>query len=494
MLLKLILQNEWREATRSSAWQRNLVINIFLGLFVLYFLAIFALLGFVMDKLLLNFYPDESPADAFNRWVLLYFGVDLLIRFVWAELPSLGIRPLLHLPVRKSWLVHYLLGKAGLSVFNLLSLLLLVPFGIKALPAVYGWGGALAWLASLIAGTLAVHYLAMYLKLLLQHNAKVLGAALALLAALGGLEYFGMLGLSEASKAVWGLPLQMPATALAFLALPVLCYALAYRVLRANAYLEAWQSGRSQEAGSSEGLNFLQRLGQLGALIKVELLLILRSKRPRTLLVMGGFFVFYGGIFFPNPHYADSWPMLAFASIFVTGGFAVNYAQFFFSWESAHFDGLLTQPMDWRKYIEAKLMFTGASVFVLYLLSLAYGFLDAKFILLNTVTALYNAGFAVFVMLWVSTWNQKRLEVNQKASFNFQGTGAVQFIGVLPILAVPTLVMGAAQWLGYPMVGLASLGLLGLLGLVFRTVWIDFIIRSLHARKYRMAAGFRKEE
>ena len=478
---------------RSPMWQRNLAINIILGLFILYFMAIFAVLGLVIDKLLGEIFPNMDPVQVFNGYLLLYFLADLLMRFFFDELPSMSMQPLLHLPVKRKKLVHYLLVRSALSFFNLFPLLLFIPFAIKVLPESHGWPSMAGWLLSVVCTILIVNYLATYFKRMVVSDMRIVAGFVGAVVGLGALEYFDLVELSVPSQLIWGAVLDMPVLSLAFAAGVAGVYMLNYRYISQNMYLDELVVKKKKQGGELKSLGYLENFGEMGRLMILELKLILRSKRPRTTLITAVAFTFYGLIFFTNDVYADMWPMLLFASIFVTGGFVLSYSQFFFAWESSYFDGVMTQRIDLRKYLKAKLVLVGTATFVAYLLSLLYGFLEIRFIFLNTAAALFNMGVTVFVIMWLSTNNNKRLNVNERASFNFQGSGATQFIAVVPALILPALIMFGFSYFDMPYIGIAVIGGLGLLGIIFHDFLIDVLLRRLQDRKYYMASGFRKE-
>ena len=70
-MVKEFVKLRVRETTRSSAWDKNLIINIVFTLFMLYMVIIFLFIGFTLDRLLMNAAPGSDPVDLFNR-VLLY--------------------------------------------------------------------------------------------------------------------------------------------------------------------------------------------------------------------------------------------------------------------------------------------------------------------------------------------------------------------------------------------------------------------------------------
>jgi hypothetical protein len=46
--------------------------------------------------------------------------------------------------------------------------------------------------------------------------------------------------------------------------------------------------------------------------------------------------------------------------------------------------------------------------------------------------------------------------------------------------------------LGYKYAGLATIGLIGIIGLLTRKFWVKMIEKSFYTRKYEMAEGFRE--
>ncbi len=59
MYLKLI-RIVWKESMRSSIWQKNILINIFLGLFIVYFLLILVLVGGALKEIMADGFDVEG--------------------------------------------------------------------------------------------------------------------------------------------------------------------------------------------------------------------------------------------------------------------------------------------------------------------------------------------------------------------------------------------------------------------------------------------------
>ena len=67
--------------TRSPFWQKNIVLNILLGLLVGIMLLYLLALGLFIDKILIELFPDKDPVVVFNGIILYYFAFEFFIRF-----------------------------------------------------------------------------------------------------------------------------------------------------------------------------------------------------------------------------------------------------------------------------------------------------------------------------------------------------------------------------------------------------------------------------
>ena len=71
----------------------------------------------------------------------------------------MSVKPLLTLPVKRSKIVNYVLGKSAVSFFNFLPLFAIIPFGITLMVNDYPVGSVLIWMLTLIVVTLIINFL-----------------------------------------------------------------------------------------------------------------------------------------------------------------------------------------------------------------------------------------------------------------------------------------------------------------------------------------------
>ncbi len=136
-MFRVLFLHTWREMVRSVIWKRSLGASIFWGILITLLALNMLSFGLLFDRILTKIYPDRDPIQLINGILLYYLVADLLIRRFLQQTPVLKIRPFLILPLKRSTLVHFLISKSFLSLFNILPLLILVPVVVKVMvPAV----------------------------------------------------------------------------------------------------------------------------------------------------------------------------------------------------------------------------------------------------------------------------------------------------------------------------------------------------------------------
>ncbi|MBD1397733.1 hypothetical protein H9Q13_11205 [Pontibacter sp. JH31] len=487
----ILLAQQWKQARRSPVFQKSVVVNIILGFLILYFSLIFISLGFFADKVLLKLYPAQSVVDSLNSFLLHYFLIDLFMRFMLQDLPVVTVQPYLHLPVSRSKLVHFALLRSLPSMFNLLMLLLFVPFMLRVVTPAHGSGIAGVWLASLLLLTFFNNFLLIYFKRQLVSKPKrtlLFGLAVA---GLFLLDYSSVLSLRQISRVAFGSLLQQPWLVSVPAALLAIAYWLNFRFLRDNLYPEEISIKKVSSVAGGD-IAFLNRFGDTGRLIALELKLIWRHKRPRSIIVMSALMLFYGMIFYTNEKYQEGYGMLIFVGIFVTGSPMFNYGQFIPGWQSNHYDALLTRPISTYQYLHAKYWMFAPAVLLAFILTLPYVFFGYKILLINLAACLFNIGVNSFMIFYFAVFNKDRLDLSSGSAFNWQGVGASKFVMMLPMILLPILLYLPFSFLDLPEWGIFAIGLAGLLGIAFHKHLLALTTRRFVSHKYKLASGFRQ--
>ena len=492
MIYKFLLLNKWKESIRSSIWQKSVAINIILGILIVYFLVNFLVLGIMSDKILMGIFPDEDPVIKFNGFLLYFVFIDLFIRFLGQTVPTLSIQPYLHLPVKRSSLMHYLLGRSVVNPVNYFYFVIFIPFAIKAVAYIYNAQTALLWLFMLLIIILFNNFLITYIKR--QMGSKPIIALLIGLL-LGGfilLDNLKVFSLQHISEVAFTSIMIKPVLLLVPIALLSVIYYINYSFLISNAYLENLDKNLSKKTISTAKISFFDKFGIIGELMNLEIRLSLRNKRPKTILYMTPLFLLYGFFFYPQEIYLNSGGMLIFVGIFISGGMMMSYGNYLISWESGYFDALLTKSFDFKKYFQAKIALLSVVTIISYIVTLPYLLFDIKLLYINTACFLFNLGFNINVVLFFALNNKKYLDLSKGGAFNYQGLGASNFIVMLPMMLIPIFIYLPFSFMDMPHVGLIILGAIGVVGMLLHKVILNMVLNRFYKQKYEMAEGFRQ--
>ena len=493
MLIKWFINHQWKQAKRSQIFQKNLIVNIFLGFIVLLLFLEFLVGGIVLGNKWHEIFPDTHPVTKFNSFLLYYFAFDIIIRFFLQSLPVLKIQPYLHLPIKKSSIINYLLAKAFLNVFNFLPLLILIPIAIFQVAGNYSSYEAWVWIISLFFLVLTMNYLMVYMKKQLVGKPMVVGIFGLVILALAMLDRFEIFAISDISASIFDAIILNPILIIVPTALLIFVYYLNFSFLKGHMYPEEMHIKKSKKVDTISDFKYLKSFGQTGEMMGLDLKLIWRHKRTKSIVYMLPIFLLYGLFFYPNPQFKDSTSFKIFVGWFVTGGMMLNYLNYAFSYESNYFDAILAHNIDMRRYFRMKLTMGMLISSFCYVVTIPYLYFGLDILLINTTMFIYNIGILSFILLYMATFNKNRMDLSKGAAFNYQGLGASNWLAMLPAMLLPIGLYHLFAFFDLPMFGIAVIGVLGLIGLLFSKSIMEILVHQFEKRKYIMAEGFRKK-
>ena len=483
-----LLIHQWKEKIRSPFWQKSIWLNIVLGILGVYLMLNIVFIGFFADFILLKIFPDTDVVQSFTRILFYYFSFDLIFRFFAQQIPTLSIQPYLTLPVPKSKLLHYPLIKSISSFVNVLALLLILPFFVKVVCATYPPRFCLYWIFTVLSLIATNNFLNFSLK---KYFSKQPLFILFLLAIIGLIIYLDInktLSISEYfSKALQTISEKPFLFVIPFI-LAAISYYLGYNLLKKNAWIEDTQTNQRANTAS---LSFLSRYGEAGNLMGTEIKMILRNKRPKSLLYVSLIFFAYGFMFYQEKN-IENYVILIFTGFFLTSIFAIQYGQFSFSWESSFFDSYMANKISPINYIRSKYLFFALTSLIGFVVTLPYALISYKIGFINAAMLLYNIGISSVVLLFICTWNTSRIDLGRSQFMNYQGTGVTQFLSIIPIAGFPVIVYLLFKYFGAPEYSIYALGLIGLIAIVFNKYLLQLLTRQFVKRRYKMALGFRQ--
>lgn len=434
-----------------------------------------------------EFVPEIDPFITINSYLIFWFLFDMVFRFFMQQLPVMNIKPYMIIPIKRDTIIHYLLGKTTVSFFNLLPAFLFIPMSIVLV--VKGFDGLhiFFWLLSLMFISFSINYL----NFLVNKNNAVFYSILTVLVSLAALDYYAIFNVKAYLGQVFHGFYEHPYLAVIPIISCVALYFVNFKFIRRGFYLDGAISKKTKEV-SSENYSWLDRLGSVSVFLKNDIKLIRRNARPKQVLMMSFLFLFYGLFFYTQDTYRDMPAFMAFASIFITGGFLLSFGQLVPSWDSEYYKMLMSQNIPYRKYLESKWYLMVFAVTISFILSTPYIYFGWDIYKMIAAGALFNIGLNSFITLLGGALNRVPVELNVKAKAfsNTQGFNPTQLLIALPKMIGPMLLF----YIPYKLInfdaGILALAFSGILGIILKGFFLNKIENIYQKGKYKTVAAF----
>lgn len=491
-----LVRLQYLKSLRSTSFAKSVLTNILMGFLILILLSYVVGLGILLKSILDRVVPGEDHIALLNSFMIYFFLAEFLYRYFIQQLPVIDLESLLHLPIGKGKIIRMLLFRSFISPLSIIAVLLFLPFSIEVVSAKYGVIEAITWVSAITLTSWTIHWFMLWFKQRFEDSLIGLFVIFLVLVLGAGSSYMGWFNLGEIMKPVFDFSLTSPIPLLGMLGVMVAAYLLCYKFYVSNAYLEDL-SEEENVRFVNQSIGFFSRFGLAGELANLEWKLIIRHKKSRTYLMLAGFFLLYGLIFYKNPQYATEgsgihWTFI-FVGIFITGIFMLQYAQLFLSWNSANFDFFLSKKQGIASLVRGKyLLFMGVS-FVCFLAAVPYTFFGWQFLLLHLCCFFFNIGILMHLIIYFSLWKPKPMDLNKGAMFNYEGVGAAQFLMILPMFLAPYAIYVPFWLLFNEYVGLLALGIIGLIGLLAFRPLSQININRVLSNRYEISSSFRQE-
>lgn len=497
MLIFNLVVQEWRKSYRSQSFYKNLAVTLMLLLFGLYMAVILLFLGFSLNEILEKNNSQLNPMELFNGAMLYLLLGGLAFRFVMQQLNTFNLSPYQVLPIKRSLLVNFLLLKPLASPINYFLLLVVIPFSIKSVVGYYSVAIAVRFVLSFVFMVWFNSLMTAFLKRKFESSFLSFTFLILTFCGIGALEYFNVFSLFNLSRTLFDIIVLTPYG----LIIPLLACGTAFSLNKwffyQNYYPEKFNVKITPDKINTSELNFLNRFGVVGDLIAVELKLILRHKRTKSLMYTSVFLLFYGLIFYTQKAYQTNHWMLLLVAIYITGFPMVIYGQWVISWDSAHFDSLMTRNIPIRTYLNANYYLMVALCISSFILTTPYFFFRDKvenIVLMHFAAVTFNLGVNVYILLWGAMYKTKRIDLTKSSSMNYQGMTYKNYLIVFPILLLPIIIVGVISSVTTFTIALFSLSIGGFAGILFRQPILKALVYLFNNRKYKLAEGFRSAE
>ncbi|MFN2423185.1 MAG: DUF5687 family protein [Cryomorphaceae bacterium] len=487
-MIPTLFRHAWLKFVRSKALGHKLletVLIAFVGLNVAVSLSVAGLVG---GSLIAEAYPEGNVLAIGLGFLVFYFVTELLVRYFFQKFPVPGVRPYLVLPVPRKAIANTMLLRSFLSVWSVMPWFLAVPMYFSLVSEAGSTTVTAGYFIFVAGATLLSNYLAFAMVAVRTQKITafaILAAAVLIL----WLEFTGRAGLAGPIGAAVLSVLQTPVLWPAFLLMPFLVF-LYLRDHLAKSLGEESIREFDRKFRFNAGFGIFGKYGTVGQLVDLEVRLILRSKRARQYFVTSIIF-----LALPLVHLSDlsdaAFPVLLLVAFLLTGIATLNHGQLALSWNSLHFDFLLTRARSIEQVFLAKYYVLALFCVLTYLISLPYCFFVPGLFFASTVMLLINATVSAMVYLWLAAVSSLRVDPDEGSAFSMSGFGVMHYVIIIPIVAVPILLFVAGKLISGDALGAAFIAGFGIALLLLHKKIMALIASVFAGNRYRLGAVMR---
>lgn len=488
-LFRLLRKNNKLSEKRNVMFEANQYGKFFaylgLAFFVVYFVAIGTFLGWAAVK------SDNYELVFFIMPLILM--IDFFSRFMTQQTPVMLVKPYMLMPISKYTAVDCFLVSQLFDANSLVWMSLFVPYAFIC------WCGALTFIQAL-AMVLLLHLFVLvnsqwYLLMRTLINRSLFWWALPAVLYSSFILPFFILSNKQMDKIMDGYSDFLEQYAFSwgafFTALVLLLILLAInRKLQMRYIYDEISKNEKTKLKHVSEFSALNRFGQIGEYLKLEIKSTMRNKAIRTRFLQGVFIITILSL------------MIAFTDAY-TGGFARNmwclYCFVFFGAvnlvkvmgpEGNYIDLLMVHEENILTLLKAKYYFYCAIVLLPFLLLLP-PIISGKFSILMVLAYLFiTTGPEYCLLFQLAIWNKQTLPLNDKITGKNQFENKLQLIIELVVFFVPVLLVLILQTLFSDNIAFLIMIVIGLAFTFANPYWMRNIYRRMMVRRYENLEGF----
>lgn len=481
------LRLEFKSFLRSPQFAAGILMKIGMFFMLFYFALIF--FGGAFGLYFGAKKEGEDPLKIFVSYFLIFWAIDLVIKYFWQQLPANNIKPLLTQKITKNQIAGYTLAKILVSFFSWAFFLFIIPFTFLLLR-----DGSYSTL-----GVLGLSFTAVFLvfsntfvNTFINKSNALLYSIFGVFIVIGALHYFKIIDILSISERIFFTVYQnwflVFIPFLLFLAIAF----FTFNFIKQNLYLDKGLEMK-KSVGKTENIEFLNKYGTLGTFINNDIRLIKRSKAARSAMIGGFLFLFYGLLYF-NKGYQTGFMQL-FLGIFVTGGFNFMFGQRVPAWDSSYYPLMMTQNVPYKDFLKAKWSLFVIITVISMILAIGYVYISWEFYFTIFAAGLYNLGVNSYLTLFAGAFNKKPIDLNSASKGFTAGQNNFNFkliLMLIPQMILPMAVFGLMKYFFGMTSAVISLGVLGLIGFLLRDKIFDLIVKTYKSEKYSTISAFKK--
>jgi hypothetical protein len=460
---------------------------------ILYMMFLSVMLAFIA-----NSSTENTPSEFFFGLLPFILVADFLFRFLGQQTPAQLIKPYLLLPIPRHACVESFILSAILTPNNLLWLCFTVPYAFLTLLFSSGPLAAIAFVLGfqLIVVINSLNYMlwrTLIIRSMLWWIAPIVLYGLLFLPWLfnGFNTFFNLYAAIGEKLTFWSLPVW--ASLLLLLAVYFFINrAIQYRFTIVETSGDSAASVVHDSSVVRRLSSFLDRYGQIGQYIMLEVKSILRNKNMRNSFLFSTVFTIFLSLIIS---YTDIYDGAFSSRFFIVYVFIINGGMLLIKImgaEGNYIDGLIIHRENILQLLHAKYLFYTALLFVPFLIMLPTVFMGKYTLLMLFSLMVFAAGPVFMLLMQMAVYNKQTIPLNTKlVSKGNVETNWFAVVAELLAMFAPVAIISILSLFFSETVTYTVLLVVGIIVIALRNLWLRNIYDRFMARRYENMESFR---
>ena len=490
-LYKIIKQNQKLAEKRNPAFETNRFAKFLTYFMIAYWAALFLFLGVTLPFMFEDIVPNMEPYHIMNQGILYVMVADFLIRFMAQPSVSQEIKPYLLMPVTRKRLIGTLLLKSGLDKFNFFWFFVYVPFAFLTIIRFYGFGGMFLYLIGMWLIFVFNNYWYLICKLLLGEKTIWVLLPVCVFGALGAAEFLiDSLPISRFTMDLGeGFIEGNPLSFLIVLACIGVMFFINLKFQQRMIYNEISKKEDTKIKRVSE-YKFLEKYGEVGEYIRLEIKLITRNKTVKTQFRMGLIVMFAFSFLLAFTDVYDG-SMSRFICLYNYAVLPIMTLGQVMSPEGNYIDGLMSRKESIFNLLRAKYYLTNLIILVPFFIMM-FPIAKGKITLLMAIAYLvFTMGFVFFILLQLAVYNTRTLPLNANLMKGNKGGNWIQSVVMSLCFFIPLMFDSILLAIFSQEVANIIFIVIGGGFILTHNLWIKNIYKRFMKRRYKNMEAFR---
>lgn len=492
-----MLFNELRKHGKLAAKRHPMYEKNKFGKYFMYAMAVFwagylIFFGISFANIFRESAPNMEPYHILNSGLIFVLALDFLSRFPFQSTPTQEVKPYLLLPVKRNRILDFLLIRSGLNSYNLIWLFMFIPFAILTVTRFYGIGGVICYSVGIWLLMVFNNYWYLLCRTLMNESIWWVLLPITIYTSLGCAIFLpkeslvGDFFMNLGEGYLEGNILAFGGTLAAIAGL----WFINRRVIARLVYAEINKVEDAKVKHVSE-YKFLERYGEIGEYLRLELKLLFRNKACKSSLrTIALIILLFSGLLSFSELY-DGMFMKGFISIYSFVAFGTVILVRIMSYEGNYLDGLMSRKESILTLLKAKYYFYSIAILIPFVLMIP-AIVTGKITLLNAVSfAFFTIGFVYFVLFQMAVYNNKTVGLHEGVTGRSStGTGFQNIISFASFGLPMALFFSLKNVCGEVTAEWVMLGI-GLVFTLASPLWIKNVYLRFMKRRYQNMEGFR---